>query len=183
MHSGGPTAKQHHHDPDSFDMMKNALVEKEDSQSRVEGGEPEMTLRIPDKHSEIGFVRSKKQLDSKEKVDKIGHAALESQAGFPIRGGATGISINQWNEFTSQFRDIMSLLKRIASVWDDEDPCVISGFHLDRRGTVQALMEEPAGTFVCRLSWSMPGTLVLSCKVRPKLKELITMDSFTLLLE
>jgi len=169
VHSG-PIAKRRHHDPDSFDMMKNALVEMEDSESRVEGGDSEMTLPYS-RQALRDWIREEYETTGlKRRLTELDMQTLESQAGFPIGGGATGISINQWNEFTSQFRDVLSLLKRIASVWDNEDPCVISGFHLDRRGTVQALMQEPAGTFVCRLSWSMPGTLVLSCKVRPEVE-------------
>lgn len=57
---------------------------------------------------------------------------LESQAGFPVGGGDANVAIQQWEEFTSQFRDVLDLLKRIASVWDLDDPCVISGLHIDR---------------------------------------------------
>lgn len=32
---------------------------------------------------------------------------------------------------------------------------------------VQALANEPAGTFICRFSMSQPGCLVLSCKTAP----------------
>lgn len=57
---------------------------------------------------------------------------LESQAGFPVGGGDADVATEQWEEFTTQFRDVLNLLKRIASVWDLEDPCVISGLHIDR---------------------------------------------------
>lgn len=59
---------------------------------------------------------------------------LESQAGFPVGGGDADVATEQWEEFTTQFRDVLNLLKRIASVWDLEDPCVISGLHIDRWG-------------------------------------------------
>jgi hypothetical protein len=45
-----------------------------------------------------------------------------------------------------------------------EDPTVIAGFDMDRLGTVAALRNEPAGTFICRFSMSQPGCLVLSTK-------------------
>jgi hypothetical protein len=35
---------------------------------------------------------------------------------------------------------------------------------MDRHGTVTALRNEPAGTFICRFSMSQPGCLVLTCK-------------------
>lgn len=166
VHSSPPNAKRRHHEPDSFDTMRNAL-EMGDSESRVESGDAETTQPYTRQALRDWIHEEYEATGLKRRLTEIDVQTLESQAGFPIGGGAAGISQNQWNEFTTQFRDVMSLLKRIASVWDNEDPCVISGFHLDRRGTVQALMQEPAGTFVCRLSWSMPGTLVLSCKVRP----------------
>ncbi|KAL6760230.1 hypothetical protein V8C86DRAFT_1786336, partial [Haematococcus lacustris] len=49
-----------------------------------------------------------------------------------------------------------------------EDPCVVSGFDMDRVGVEYALASEPVGTFVCRFSMSLPGCLVLSCKVLPQ---------------
>lgn len=90
---------------------------------------------------------------------------LESQAGFPVSGGNVDVSTMQWEEFTSQFRDVLNLLQKISGVWNLEDPCVISGMDMDRCRTSQALAREPAGTFICRLSWSEPGSLVLTCKV------------------
>ncbi len=50
-------------------------------------------------------------------------------------------------------------------MWNLEDPVVISGFDMDRAGTVAALANEPCGTFVCRFSMSQSGCLVLTCKV------------------
>ena len=50
-----------------------------------------------------------------------------------------------------------------------EEPCVVSGFDMDRVGTVTALAKEPPGTFICRFSMSQPGCLVLSCKTAPEL--------------
>lgn len=104
----------------------------------------------------------------KRRLTQLDLETLESQAGFPAGGGDVDVAQEQWEEFTSQFRDVLKLLKRIAAVWDLEAPCVISGLNIDRRGTVQALAQEPPGTFICRLSWTVPGSLVLSCKVRPE---------------
>ncbi|CAD7701308.1 unnamed protein product [Ostreobium quekettii] len=92
---------------------------------------------------------------------------LESQAGFPAGGGDVDVSPIQWEEFTTQFRDVLGLLTKISAVWNHEDPCVISGLDMDRGRTAQALAKEPSGTFICRLSWSEPGSLVLTCKVAP----------------
>ena len=161
-----PSSKRHH-DNDSLDMMRDALAEMDDSESRVEGGEPEVTLPYSRQALRDWILEEYESTGLKRRLTELDLQTLESQAGFPIGGGPAGISLGQWNEFTGQFRDVLSMLKRIAPVWNTENPCVISGLHLDRRATVQALQHEPAGTFVCRLSLSMPGTLVLSCKVRP----------------
>ncbi len=74
------------------------------------------------------------------------------------------ISQRQWDEFTAQFQRIVNTLQQVASVWNLEDPVVISGFDMDRAGTISALANEPAGTFICRFSMSQPGCLVLTCK-------------------
>ena len=39
---------------------------------------------------------------------------------------------------------------------------------MDRVGTIQALANEPCGTFICRFSMSQPGCLVLTCKTSPE---------------
>ncbi|GIL47568.1 hypothetical protein Vafri_4360 [Volvox africanus] len=93
--------------------------------------------------------------------------ALLSQAGFPMDSNREHdtISPQQWDEFSSQFRSIVNTLQQVASVWNMEDPVVISGFDMDRAGTITALANEPAGTFICRFSMSQPGCLVLTCKV------------------
>ncbi|EFJ50616.1 hypothetical protein VOLCADRAFT_116796 [Volvox carteri f. nagariensis] len=93
--------------------------------------------------------------------------ALLSQAGFPMDSNREHdtISPQQWDEFSSQFRSIVNTLQQVASVWTLEDPVVISGFDMDRAGTITALANEPAGTFICRFSMSQPGCLVLTCKV------------------
>ncbi|GLC44187.1 hypothetical protein PLESTM_001565000 [Pleodorina starrii] len=93
--------------------------------------------------------------------------ALLSQAGFPMDSTREHdtISPQQWDEFCSQFRSIVNTLQQVASVWNLEDPVVISGFDMDRAGTITALANEPAGTFICRFSMSQPGCLVLTCKV------------------
>lgn len=54
----------------------------------------------------------------------------------------------------------------VAFLYTMQDPCVIAGFDMDRLGTIAALAKEPAGTFICRLSLSQPGCLVLTCKVQ-----------------
>lgn len=46
------------------------------------------------------------------------------------------ISQVQWDEFVVQYRTVLNLLRQIAGVWNLEDPCVISGFDMDRVGTV-----------------------------------------------
>eukprot|EP00210_Caulerpa_lentillifera_P008045 g7682.t1 len=104
----------------------------------------------------------------KRKLTELDLQTLECQAGFPVHGEEVfSIHLNQWTEFKNQFTEVLKLLKKIGGLWDREDPCVISGMHLDRQGTVQALSGQPPGTFLCRLSWSMPGSLVLCCKVQP----------------
>ncbi|CAD7697834.1 unnamed protein product [Ostreobium quekettii] len=103
----------------------------------------------------------------RRRLTELDLQTLESQAGFPVGGGDVDVSPMQWEEFTSQFRDVLNLLTKISSVWNHEDPCVISGLDMDRGRTAQALAREPPGTFICRLSWSEPGSLVLTCKVAP----------------
>ena len=98
--------------------------------------------------------------------------ALLSQAGFPFaeipvsnQAFTTKVSRGQWVEFQEHFQEVLTLLRQISSVWNLEDPCVISGFDMDRVGTIQALSTEPTGTFICRFSMSQPGCLVLACKI------------------
>lgn len=101
------------------------------------------------------------------KLTQLDVQALLSHAGFPADSlnEHTCISTAQCREFTQQYMAVLSLLRVVAPIWDLEDPCVISGFDMDRIGTVQALAREPAGTFIIRFSMSQPGCLVLSCKV------------------
>ncbi|GIL70201.1 hypothetical protein Vretimale_3493 [Volvox reticuliferus] len=101
------------------------------------------------------------------KLTHMDMQALLSQAGFPMDSNREHdtISPQQWDEFCSQFRSIVNTLQQVASVWNMEDPVVISGFDMDRAGTIAALANEPAGTFICRFSMSQPGCLVLTCKV------------------
>ena len=101
----------------------------------------------------------------RRRLTELDLQTLESQAGFPVGGGDVNVSAMQWEEFTSQFRDVLNLLAKISPVWNLEDPCVISGLDMDRCRTSQALAREPPGTVICRLSWSEPGSLVLTCKV------------------
>mmetsp|Transcript_19110 Transcript_19110/g.49641 ORF Transcript_19110/g.49641 Transcript_19110/m.49641 type:complete len:957 (-) Transcript_19110:1046-3916(-) len=103
----------------------------------------------------------------KRKLTKLDIQALLSQAGFPSDQSSAHaeVSQGQWEEFIAQFRATLDLLRQISSVWNVEDPCVISGFDMDRQGTVQALVNQPSGTFICRFSMSQPGCLVLSCKM------------------
>ena len=104
--------------------------------------------------------------------------ALLSQAGFPAATSGAGaaspssdvttVSQAQWTEFSAQFQTVLVLLRHIANVWNLEEPCVVSGFDMDRVGTVQALAAEPPGTFIVRFSLSQPGCLVLTCKTTPE---------------
>lgn len=106
-----------------------------------------------------------KQTGLKRKLTTLDLQTLEAQAG--LVNDSSFLTQSQWSEFTTQFREVLKMLKKIGGLWDCEDPCVIAGLHLDRTGTIQAMSGQPAGTFLCRLSWSTPGTLVLSCKVQP----------------
>ncbi len=65
--------------------------------------------------------------------------ALLSQAGFPADGVLASVTITQaqWEEFVGQFQSSLDLLRQISSVWNLEEPCIISGFDMDRQGTVQ----------------------------------------------
>jgi hypothetical protein len=71
----------------------------------------------------------------------------------------------QFVEFQKQFRNTLDMLRSIASLWNRQDPCIISGFDMDRARATQALAGQPLGTFVCRFSMNQGGVLVLSCKV------------------
>ncbi|KAJ9518665.1 hypothetical protein QJQ45_018756, partial [Haematococcus lacustris] len=95
--------------------------------------------------------------------------ALLSHAGFPLNATSDHVVVSaaQWAEFRGQFQAVLNLVRQISPVWNLEDPCVISGFDMDRQGCEHALAAEPVGTFVCRFSLSQPGSLVLSCKVAP----------------
>lgn len=60
-----------------------------------------------------------------------------SQAGFPsdISSEHATISQAQCDEFIAQLRTVFIMLRQISSVWNLEDPVVISGFDMDRIGT------------------------------------------------
>jgi hypothetical protein len=47
------------------------------------------------------------------------------------------VSQQQWDEFKGQFHTVLQLLTCISPNWNLEDPCLISGFDMDRQGTVQ----------------------------------------------
>jgi len=134
----------------------------EDEDMTLAGPRSRFAMRewLLEEYENTGLTRKLSQLDIQ---------ALLSQAGFPMDSSSDHASISQvqWEEFQGQFRNVLNLLRQISTVWNLEDPCVISGFDMDRVGTVQALAKEPAGTFICRFSMSQPGCLVLSCKTIP----------------
>jgi hypothetical protein len=97
------------------------------------------------------------------------YQALLSMAGFPILAGLdvhARVATNQFVEFQRQFRAALSMLRSISGLWNRQDPCIVSGFDMDRRHAISALAGQPVGTFICRFSMNQPGCLVLSCKVR-----------------
>lgn len=68
------------------------------------------------------------------------------QAGFPCEGILSPdvtVSEPQWQEFCGQFQNVLTLLRQIATVWNMEEPCVISSFDMDRQGTVQVGTRVP----------------------------------------
>lgn len=98
------------------------------------------------------------------------YQALLSLAGFPVIAGLdlhARVDPRQFNEFQRQFRAALQMLRSIASLWNRQEPCIVSGFDMDRRRAIGALAAQPVGTFICRFSMNQPGCLVLSCKVRP----------------
>lgn len=72
----------------------------------------------------------------------------------------------QFQEFQRQFRDALTMLQSISALWNRQDPCIISGFDMDRSKATAALANQPLGTFICRFSMNRSGCLVLSCKVQ-----------------
>lgn len=98
------------------------------------------------------------------------YQALLSLAGFPVIAGLdlhARVDPRQFNEFQRQFRAALQMLRSISSLWNRQEPCIVSGFDMDRRRAISALAAQPVGTFICRFSMNQPGCLVLSCKVRP----------------
>lgn len=98
------------------------------------------------------------------------YQALLSMAGFPVLAGLdvhARVAMEQFVEFQRQFRSALSLLRSISGLWNRQEPCIVSGFDMDRRRAITALGGQPVGTFICRFSMNQPGCLVLSCKVRP----------------
>ena len=97
------------------------------------------------------------------------YQALLSMAGFPVLAGLdvhARVATQQFVEFQRQFRAALSMLRSISGLWNRQDPCIVSGFDMDRRRAITALAAQPVGTFICRFSMNQPGCLVLSCKVR-----------------
>lgn len=72
----------------------------------------------------------------------------------------------QFVEYQRQFRAALAMLRSISALWNRQDPCVISGFDMDRAKATAALAAQPLGTFICRFSMNRSGCLVLSCKAR-----------------
>lgn len=98
------------------------------------------------------------------------YQALLSLAGFPVIAGLdlhARVDPRQFNEFQRQFRAALQMLRSISSLWNRQEPCIVSGFDMDRRRAIGALAAQPVGTFICRFSMNQPGCLVLSCKVPP----------------
>ena len=90
------------------------------------------------------------------------------RAGFPVLAGLdqhARVHVRQFQAFQEKFRHTLEMLRSIASLWNRQDPCIISGFDMDRAAATNALAGQPLGTFVCRFSMNQRGTLVLSVKV------------------
>lgn len=55
-------------------------------------------------------------------------------------------------------------------LWDVTYPATaIAGINFDRSTVAAALRNQPPGTFICRVSLTQPGSLVISCRVPPSL--------------
>eukprot|EP00892_Ulva_mutabilis_P011997 jgi/Ulvmu1/916/UM101_0025.1 len=99
------------------------------------------------------------------------HKALLSLAGFPPLAGFdedSRVSRRQFAAFKTQLLAVLRLLRTISTLWDRTDPCIISGFDMDRTKAVAVLATQPVGTFICRFSMLNPGSMILSCKVSPE---------------
>jgi len=77
------------------------------------------------------------------------------------------VARHQFTDFQHTFAMVLAMLRRIAALWNMQDPCIVSGFDMDRATAIAALAAEPPGTFICRFSMNQIGCLVLSCKARP----------------
>ena len=75
------------------------------------------------------------------------------------------VARHQFVDFQNTFQMVLAMLRRISSLWNLQDPCIVSGFDMDRTNAIAALASEPPGTFICRFSMNQIGCLVLSCKV------------------
>jgi hypothetical protein len=58
-----------------------------------------------------------------------------------------------------------SPLCRSLQLWDTTRPTVIAGVRVPRAAAAAALRGQPAGTFLCRVSGSEPGTLIVTARV------------------
>jgi hypothetical protein len=99
--------------------------------------------------------------------------ALQSQAGFPPdpHDMFAQISKQQWDEFLLSFRAVLELLQKINPLWNQEDPCIIAGFDMDRRRCATDVGQDPemeGRTKAYRLSNSSARCFVLSRHVATK---------------
>ena len=107
-------------------------------------------------------------LASSQSSSRKASLSASVSAGFPVLAGLdqhARVNERQFVEFQQQFRHTLEMLRSISSLWNRQDPCIISGFDMDRTQAANALAGQPLGTFVCRFSMNQRGTLVLSVKV------------------
>lgn len=132
-------------------------------------------------YRQLGFVRQLSELDLLHLEGLAGFGAGAGGGGGgggaaagaagdadPMAVAALGAAVVQpeWEYFLGNWVQMLSLLRLIHRLWDFQQPATaVAGLHLSRSAVVSLLRGQPPGTFICRVSFSQPGSLIVSCRL------------------
>ena len=71
-----------------------------------------------------------------------------------------------FGHFSAKLRAVLAVIQAALQLWDSAGPALVAGLSTTRRAAEQALQPCAAGTMLCHISLELPGTLIVSCKVR-----------------
>jgi hypothetical protein len=118
-------------------------------------------------YCQLGFARQLSEGDLARLEEMAGFGRAAGAAGSDADAAAIGAAVAQpeWEFFLAGWVQTLSLLRLIHRLWDATAPAApVAGFHFDRATVADVLRAQPVGTFVCRVSFSQPGCLIVSCR-------------------